>query len=136
MALERRATCWLKQNPNFDQRWESLDLRPIVTDLCDIDPDDEEAVGRGAAAFHLTLANGLAWSAINAAHEQGIVDVVLSGGCFMNRLLRLYLSRTLASAGLRVHLLPAAACGDAGLALGQAWVAACTLAEDLAPENY
>jgi hydrogenase maturation protein HypF len=53
--------------------------------------------------------------------------VALGGGCFFNRLLATGLRRELEKLGLRVlapiKLVP----GDAGLALGQAWVALHTL---------
>ena len=51
----------------------------------------------------------------------------LSGGCFFNRLLTQRLTDALRAAELAVHL-PQADRGDAGLALGQAWVAAHAMA--------
>jgi hydrogenase maturation protein HypF len=74
------------------------------------------------------LAEHLAGGAIHAAATQATRDVVLAGGCLANRVLREALSRGREAAGLRVHLPAAAGCGDAGLALGQAWIAACVSA--------
>jgi hydrogenase maturation protein HypF len=88
------------------------------------------AQGRGAAIFHLALAAGLAEAATQAARERGIGTVVLGGGCFFNRLLTLRLSEALHAAGLRVLRPVGVSCGDAGLALGQAWIAACTVAAE------
>lgn len=126
-ALEARATDWLRRHPGFAQPWESLDLRPVVEALFDIAPDDAEGVARGAAGFHLALVGGLAQAAIVAARETSTRDVVLGGGCFRNQVLRERLRDALNSAGLRVHLASVADCGDAGLALGQAWIGAYVL---------
>lgn len=129
IALERAAAQWFGDDRGFDLPWTSLDLRPVVGALFDIDRADVAQVARGAAAFHASLANGLAHVAIQAAQERGCRDVALGGGCFFNRILRERLTAALQRAGLAVHRPDAAGCGDAGLALGQAWVAACTLAD-------
>lgn len=133
IALEGAAAQWLGDDPGFELPWASLDLRPIVGALCDVDRADVAAVLRGAAAFHVALANGLARCAIDAARERGITDVALGGGCFFNRILRERVTAALQRAGLAVHIPGATGCGDAGLALGQAWVAACTLADPSTP---
>jgi len=129
IALERWAAQWFGDERDFDLPWSSLDLRPVVGALFDIDRADVAQVARGAAAFHAALANGLAHAAIEAARARGCRDVALGGGCFFNRILRERLTAALQRAGLAVHRPDAAGCGDAGLALGQAWVAACTLAD-------
>ncbi len=129
IALEANAKEWLRAHPSFDKPWDSLDLRPIVARLFDIDPANARAVSHGAASFHLALVNGLAHTAIHAARTRGLRDVVLGGGCFMNRVLSSQLTRRLQDAGFAVHQPQAMSCGDAGLALGQAWVAACTIAD-------
>jgi len=128
IALEQAAAHWLRDAPGFQHPWDSLDLRPVVGALFGLDRADVAAVARGAAAFHLALANGLAHAAAAAARERGCRDVALGGGCFFNRVLRERVTAALQRAGLAVHMPGAAGCGDAGLALGQAWVAACTLA--------
>ena len=129
IALEACAREWQRAHPSFDEPWESLDLRPIVGRLFDIDPTNARAVSHGAGSFHLALVNGLAHAAIGAARERGLRDVVLGGGCFMNRVLTTQLTRRLQDAQLTVHTPCAISCGDAGLALGQAWIAACTIAD-------
>jgi hydrogenase maturation protein HypF len=49
--------------------------------------------------------------------------VLLGGGCFFNRLLSKRVKAGLQAAGLNVARPVSISCGDAGLALGQAWVA-------------
>ncbi len=54
--------------------------------------------------------------------------MALVGGCFANRLLRQRVADGLARHGLMPVLPRTVSCGDAGLALGQAWVARAQLA--------
>ena len=82
------------------------------------------AVDEAAARFHCALADALVAQAVQVARVRGVTCAVLGGGCFFNRIL---LERTVAglqAAGLRVLTAQALSCGDAALALGQAWVAA------------
>ena len=83
----------------------------------------------GAALFHAVLAESLAEAAHAAARAAGTRLVVLGGGCFFNRVLSTRLAAALAARGLAVHRPLALSAGDAGLALGQAWVAAHTRIE-------
>lgn len=94
-----------------------IDLRPVLARLFD-------GVPHGAALFHAVLAESLAEAAHAAARQCGTRDVVLGGGCFLNRILTAGVTSALAARGLRVHRPQALSPGDAGLALGQAWVAA------------
>ncbi|MCL4745489.1 MAG: carbamoyltransferase HypF [Burkholderiaceae bacterium] len=128
IELEQVASDWLQAHPGFDFPWESLDLRPVLAGLLDLDRGDAEAVARGAAVGHLALAHGLAQAAARAAAETASGDSVLGGGCFANRVLSLHLGAALRQRGLRVHAPRRVDRGDAGLALGQAWVAARQLA--------
>lgn len=124
IALERLARDWLNDHPTFAFDWPSLDLHPLVAELFSL--HGHEAQARGAAQFHLALASCLAHRAVSAAADHGTDKVVLAGGCFYNRVLSQRLRTHLSQAGLTV-LAPATDCGDAGLALGQAWIAARTV---------
>lgn len=124
MALEQLAGDWLAQHPAFTFHWTSLDLHPVVADFFALQGQGAAALARGAAQFHLALAGGLAHSAIAAAAQHGIHHVVLGGGCLANRVLGQALRAVLQDAGLQVLQPQIAGCGDEGLALGQAWVAA------------
>ncbi|MCB1996319.1 MAG: carbamoyltransferase HypF [Burkholderiaceae bacterium] len=122
IALERAATEWLADHADPALPDTGLDLRALGHVLADVRHPAE-----GAAIFHLTLARTLASATVAAARTHGVGLVALGGGCFFNRLLTQRLTDALRAAGLAVHL-PQADRGDAGLALGQAWVAAHAMA--------
>jgi len=140
IALEAAASRWLAQHaapealsgalvdlltdtlPDGQRR---LDLRGLFARLLHVPAD---RLDEAAAGFHLALADALAHWAAQAARAHGTRSVCLGGGCFFNRVLRERVVERLRAAGLAVHLPGAAGCGDAGLALGQAWVAARQLA--------
>ncbi|MEX3844818.1 carbamoyltransferase HypF [Paraburkholderia sp. BR10936] len=126
IALERLASGYLDAHeaPNVADLWQvtdngELDLRPLLAELLTLADAGEAA--RGAAVFHLALAAALAHWATLAAQGR---SVLLGGGCFANRLLAAHLRTSLATRGVRTHMPGTVPCGDAGLALGQAWVAA------------
>lgn len=101
-----------------------LDLRPLLARLFALaDGGDPQAIGRGAALFHLTLVDALANWASAAAAVHGIEAVALGGGCFMNRILATRLTGELTRRALHVLAPQTLSCGDAGLALGQAVIA-------------
>jgi hydrogenase maturation protein HypF len=96
-----------------------IDLLPVLAQLFDATDIDAAAAG-----FHLALADALSDALVAAAHERGIHTAALGGGCFFNRILRDRILRRVQSAGIAVLQTGAMGCGDAGLAIGQAWVAA------------
>ena len=137
IALEAAAARWLAQHPDTGplpgaviDTQNRLDLRGLMPALFDAGADGVDAA---AAGFHLALADALADWATLAAQERGSHDVCLGGGCFFNRILRERVTTRLQAAQLRVHRPLDKGCGDAGLALGQAWVAAQQLAAT--PQN-
>lgn len=103
----------------FDER-QRLDPRAWVAALFD-QAGDEQSIDRAALGFHHALADALASWATAAADRLGVDTLCLGGGCFLNRVLTDRLSEALAGRGLRVRRPERYACGDAGLALGQAW---------------
>lgn len=126
IALEKRAAAWLAEHgiPAGMRACRLhddgvLDLLPVLEELLDAGADDD--VSRGAAVFHVALADALVEWAARAAAKHGIGAVALAGGCFMNRIMTERVTTGLASRGLRVLLPREVSCGDAGLALGQAW---------------
>jgi hydrogenase maturation protein HypF len=127
IALERLATDWQAAHGvepvahGIDTHAQQLDLRPLLARLLDSPP---EQAGAAALWFHLALADALADWAAHTAQQRKVQTVGLSGGCFFNQLLKNRVIARLQAQGLRVLLPRQTSCGDAGLALGQAWVAA------------
>jgi len=83
-----------------------------------------QSVGSLARAFHETIATMLAEAASQAAGLHGLNRIVLSGGCFINRLLTERVTTLLAAHGREVFVHRQVPPGDGGIALGQAVVAA------------
>jgi len=101
-----------------------IEVRPLLlSTLIATDCHNPAAVDEAAARFHLTLADALSAHAVAQAHVHQVRDVALGGGCFFNRILTQRVVSQLRSAGLNVLQTKSLSCGDAGLALGQAWVA-------------
>ena len=138
IALEQLAAQWLGENaaPVLDAELVAagLNLDVLLLRLLALmaaSPDDASrlaAQSQAAALFHVALADALARAAIKAARQHQISAIAFSGGCFFNRILRTRMQDALTQAGLTVHLPLDSAYGDAGLALGQAWVAARSIA--------
>ncbi|MFC1497991.1 hypothetical protein ACFLS1_05935 [Verrucomicrobiota bacterium] len=93
-------------------------IREIVADI-----DNGMDKGQISARFHNTIAAGVI-SACEAVREmRAVSDVVLTGGVFMNDLLRGRVIDGLRGCGFRVYYPDILGPGDAGLSLGQAAVA-------------
>jgi len=137
IALEAAAARHLKSHagaPVNPAQWNitpdgTIDLRPwLRARLLPVDPRHPGAVDEAALCFHHTLAAALCQHAVALARRHQMTDVVLGGGCFFNRILKDAIVSQLAQAGLNVLQAKHLSCGDAALALGQAWVAAHRLA--------
>ncbi|PRP90938.1 Carbamoyltransferase HypF [Enhygromyxa salina] len=102
-----------------------LDPAPMWTRLAE---DLERNAGPGtiAARFHLGLAAAVAELAFDLSQGSRVDTVVLSGGCFQNKLLLEQVTRDLESRGLRCLSNVDTPANDGGVALGQAVVAAAT----------
>ncbi len=102
----------------------TIDLRPWLQEcLLPVDLHNPAAVDEAALSFHLTFADALCQRTIALANAHQITNVALGGGCFFNRILKEAIVAQLEEAGLTVLQTRSLSCGDAGLALGQAWVA-------------
>lgn len=123
-------------HPNGAQGSE-IDLRPLLLAcIFPVDVSNPEAVNQAAARFHLTLADALSTHTKACAQGQGADTVALGGGCFFNRILKARIVERLEAAGLTVLQTKNLSCGDAGLALGQAWMAERALATDAGMANH
>ncbi len=81
-----------------------------------------------AAGFHQAVIRATAAAVRHCATAAGICTVGLTGGVFVNRILREGLRKALTDNGFEVLTHAVLPCNDGGLALGQAVVAACTSA--------
>jgi len=95
-----------------------LDLLPVLAAL-----DAATAIDQAAARFHATLVAALGEWVAQAVQANGLATVAWGGGCFLNSLLCAGLRQNLERRGITVLAPANASPGDAGIALGQAWVA-------------
>ncbi len=121
MALQHAAAAAMVNNTVYpfaisplDESGLNVDWRPMLRQIIN-EVANNHAAGRIAANFHVTLAQ----MAVAVAQQIGEKVILLSGGCFQNRLLQEQTYQALQTAGFEVyhhHLLPA---NDGGLAAGQ-----------------
>ena len=93
-----------------------LDFKPLLGGL--LQPG--LCARKGAALFHGTIIAGLAQWVQAYAEQVELKDVVLGGGCFMNRVLAEGLAGALRDRGLTAWLARAVPANDGGISLGQA----------------
>jgi hydrogenase maturation protein HypF len=93
-----------------------LDFRPLLIAM--LQPG--LAAREGASLFHGTLIAGLAEWVGRYAEQMGTTDVVLGGGCFVNRILADGLAQALRRRGLTPWLARTVPANDGGISFGQA----------------
>lgn len=103
----------------FELRHRVADPAPLLRELL-ADRARGAEPGLMARRFHRALAR----LAVAFAEAAGLEDVVLTGGCFQNRLLGEFCAAGLRAAGFQVHRPALYPANDGGISLGQAWVAA------------
>lgn len=103
-----------------------LDFRPLLVHIAERGLRGAQA----ASLFHATLIEGLAEWVVAESREQGIAQIVLSGGCILNRRLAEGLRARLSASGLSTFLPQAMPANDGGLSLGQAAYARQVIAND------
>jgi len=99
-----------------------LRLAPLFGQVLD-NLDSGVAASQIAARFHLTVAQMIAEVCADLRSQTGLERVVLSGGCFQNRLLLSLALARLEAKGFQVITHSQVPCNDGGIALGQAVVA-------------
>ncbi len=99
-----------------------IDVAPTVKAIIK-DIESGVAKGRVALRFHITLAEIITGIAERLSQENGINDIVLSGGVFQNRLLSLMAEQRLTCKGLTPWFNEAVPTNDGGISLGQMVVA-------------
>jgi hydrogenase maturation protein HypF len=134
IELERLANGYLSAHAEPAWQPHGLELRPLIAALlARYDLGREASRAEAAALFHVGLARALVAAAADAVSGHAAQLVVLGGGCFFNRVLAERVTRGLCDLGVGVAAPAAVSCGDAGLALGQAWIAAHALAAGEVP---
>ena len=118
MALEALADAPVAMPGGWRISGGVLDLLPLLDRLPGLAPRD------GANLFHGSLTAALADWTLAAARETGLRTVALGGGVFLNRVLTAALTSRLQAEGLTVLRPERLSPGDAGLAFGQAVIAA------------
>ena len=103
---------------SHDAKW-VVDWRPMVSAMLD---DLRRGVSpeKIAIRFHA----GLAAATVRVAQAAGLPRIVLTGGCFQNRLLLSLVRQRLEAAGFTVYSHALVPPNDGGLSLGQAVIAA------------
>ena len=101
-----------------DTKW-LIDWRPMVSAMLE-DLRSGHRLEKIAARFHA----GLAEATVRVAQAASLPRVVLTGGCFQNRLLLTLVRQRLEKAGFTVYTHARVPPNDGGLSLGQAVVAA------------
>lgn len=111
-----------------------LDLLPLFSRLVAAREAHEDA-GLWAGNFQETLAAALTdWIVQSApAHTK---EVLLGGGCWVNRVLAHRVPALLAQHGIAAHLPHQAPAGDGGIALGEAWLTRLACAQEQSQYHY
>jgi hydrogenase maturation protein HypF len=106
-----------KAGAQAEAAW-TVDWTPMVRDLCD-DMNQRVSDGKIAAKFHNTLVEII----VSVAKRLGEKIVVLTGGCFQNRVLTERAVRRLEAEGFSPYWHRRVPPNDGGIALGQAVIA-------------
>ena len=96
---------------------DQLNLLPTFATLLNVSPV------RGANLFHGTLVRALVAWIVSLANKTSSRIVLLSGGCFLNKVLSEGVIEQLTHHGFKVFISRRVPPNDGGLSLGQAWVA-------------
>jgi hydrogenase maturation protein HypF len=109
-------------SPHAERKEYIVDWEPLVREVL-ADRAAGVPVGRISARFH----NALAEMAVAVAQRTSKLPCILTGGCFQNVLLATRVQDRLSAAGFPVYTHKEVPPGDGGIALGQVFVALCTL---------
>ncbi len=127
IELEKRATKDTARTYAFTlQRIDEgiiVSFAPMIKAMMS-DMRKDKDIGLIARLFHNTLAEAVTRVCLVLRQENGLKNVVLSGGVFQNRLLSEEAKRRLDKAGFRVYTHSRTSCADRGISLGQAVIAA------------
>lgn len=122
IALQSLAGAAVEDEYGFTYAGDILDFGPMIREIVS-DLGNGVDRGRIAGMFHNTLAAGAAHVCEHLAGREGARGVAVSGGVFLNGLLRARLTEELQNRGLEVYTHSLLSPGDACISLGQAAVA-------------
>jgi hydrogenase maturation protein HypF len=100
-----------------------VDPAPLVARMR-AERDQGTALPVVAAGFHEAIGRAVAEVAVEVARQRSLDSVVLTGGVFQNARLSEVVAGELEAAGLRILLHANVPCGDGGISVGQAAIAA------------
>lgn len=103
-----------------DDIWQADSLK-LLADLYQLKSQYSKAVL--AYLFHHAVAGSIVEIADRVCEEQGIHQIALSGGTFINRILLTEVVKGLVDNGKQVYTNEKVPCGDGGIALGQMYLA-------------
>ena len=106
-----------------DELATQLEPRPLIARVR-AERDAGVAPALIAAGFHEAVGRAVAGLAVDLAARRSLDTIILTGGVFQNARLTEVVAVDLAAAGLRVLLHADVPCGDGGISLGQAAIAA------------
>ena len=109
-----------------------LDWRPLLKAVWE-DISRKRSVEEISSKFHASVIQALVEVSRRIRQEAGLERVVLSGGCFQNRILSEGLIQQLRAEGFRVYYHTVVPPNDGGLSLGQGYIAANQLKQGMIP---
>ena len=105
----------------FDKKRGVFSPKTLWRDLLKVDKKDYGQVAKAALGFHYAVAEIVTLGAELARKLQGVEQVALSGGCFVNRVLCQRVWQELTVKNFKVYMNEQVSPGDGGITLGQAY---------------
>ncbi len=103
-----------------------IDLKPCIEQIIK-SIQDGESTGLISLKFHNTIVDAFSIAAAAISRETGIEKIVLSGGVFNNDIILNAMIHSLEEKNLNVYTHSKVPCGDGGVCLGQAVIAAASV---------
>lgn len=123
IALQKTADAAVEESYPFEIASGVIDPRPAIRAIVE-DLRAGAPKGMIAGKFHATVAAMISRAAGVLRDETGLKKIVLSGGVFLNGILKSKAEARLRGAGFEVFFHKNAPTGDASISLGQAYMAA------------
>lgn len=105
----------------FDEKRGVFSPKTLWRDLLNVNKKDYGQVAKAALGFHYAVAEIVTLGAELVRKLQGVEQVALSGGCFVNRVLCQRVWQELTARKFKVYMNEQVSPGDGGITLGQAY---------------